>query len=164
MIAYVIKVKLKDWRVNMKKYVDYSSLIISISDTIKEEQNKIKGWRRWLAFFVIMLILSILPLFYFSSEALTFMYLVTVYSLLGIVVSIVFINMYKGFIKSWENFELEQNEGWGELEDKHNKDWNEYFEKWRSSSYAEETSVRSSEEDVISGSKKSVKKLLEDRK
>ena len=147
----------------MKKYVDLSPLYIDKSDAINEEQAKIKGWRKWLVFFIIMLILSIPPMFYFSFEDLLLMLLVAAYSLVGICTSLSFIKMYKGSIKDWEEFEVKSNNGWKELEDKHNKDWNRHFEEARNSDYYTEESTKDSEQNVINRSKKNVRKLLDDR-
>lgn len=147
----------------MKKYVDLSPLYIDKSDVINEEQARIKGWRKWLIFFIVILILSIPPMFYFGFENSLLMCFVTIYSLVGIYTSLSFIKMYKGFIKDWEEFEVKANNGWKELEDKHNEDWNKHFKETRNSDYYTEDFVKNSEQGVIDNSKKNVRKLLDDR-
>ena len=147
----------------MKKYVDLSPLYIDMGKNINEELTKIKEWYRWLVFFTVMLVLSILPMFYFSFEDLLIMYLVTVWSLFGVFVSLSFIKMYKGFIKNWEVFEVDTNNDWGEMEDKHNEDWNKHFEKARNSGNYTEEFLKNEEQGIINGSKKNIEKILDDR-
>ena len=143
----------------MKKYIDLSPLYIDKSDVINEEQAKIKGWRKWLAFFIVMLILSVPPTFYFNFEDSIPMYFVIAYSLFGIYLSLDFIKMYKGFIKNWEEFEVDVNNDWKEMEDKHNEDWNKWFDKARNSKNFTEDFIKNEEQDVINKTKKNVVEL-----
>ena len=146
----------------MKKYVDLSPLYRDMSKNINEEQVKIKGWRKWLVFFVIMSALSILPTFYFSFEASIPMYVVIIFSLFGVYASLTFTKMYKGFIKDWREFEAKSNKEWKELEDERNKAWNRWFERERNSGYFTEEFIKDSEQDTINNSIKNIKKILED--
>ena len=148
----------------MKKYVDYATLHYTGNDNIKEERENIVGWIKWLIFFSIISVLSVLPVFFFDVGALILMFCVTLLSLFGVFVSLVFIAMYKVFIRSWEKFNYNANKIWQDLEDKHNKEWNEYFEKWRSSSYCVESQVKKNEQNIINHSIQHVKNLLMDRK
>ena len=147
----------------MKKYIDLSPLHMGKSKTINEEQIKIKIWRKWLAFSIVMSVLSITPTFYFSFEASIPMYVVAIYSLFGVFTSLTFIKMYKGFVKTWEEFEADANRSWKEMEDKQNKGWNEWFERARNSGNHTEEFIKNSEQDIINNSKKSVKEILGER-
>ena len=147
----------------MKKYVDLSPLYMDVSKDINEEQVKIKGWRKWLVFFIVMSVLSILPTFFFSFRELLLMYVVIICSLFGIFVSLDFIKMYKRFIKKWEELEIEANDGWKEVEDRHNEDWNKWFEDVRNSGNFTEEFVKNNEQDIIDRSKKNIESMLNDR-